>query len=89
MTLSPDQVALVAAVAHRARTVAELATSLRVPAGDLERELRSLAKLGMVEARMDKCPLCQHIFGGRLYSATEQGLLELAQSPLIRQAVSA
>jgi DNA-binding transcriptional ArsR family regulator len=89
MSLTADQVALIAAVAHRERTARELATSLGAPAGEIERQLRSLAKAGFVEARMDRCPLCQHIFGGRLYRPTEQGLLVLADSPLVRRTAAA
>jgi DNA-binding transcriptional ArsR family regulator len=87
--LTRSQVALVAAVGHRERTPSELAASLNEKPSDLERSLVALRKLGLVDARMDRCPLCQHIFGGRLYRATDQGLLLLAESPLMRRAAIA
>jgi DNA-binding transcriptional ArsR family regulator len=85
VALSHDQVALLAAVAHRERTPAELAAALKDRPGEIDRQLRALRKLAVVEARMDVCPLCKHVFGGRIYSATEQGLLLLAESPLLRR----
>lgn len=89
MILTPDQVALVAAVAHRERTPSELAVTLNGKPAELERQLVALRKLGAVDARMDRCPLCRHVFGGRLYGATEQGLLAVAESPLLRRAARA
>lgn len=85
--LAPDQVALIAAVADRPRTPTELAVTVAGKTADIEAQLRSLRKLGLVEARMAKCPLCLHFFGGRVYEPTEQGLLVLAASPLVRNAM--
>lgn len=88
-TLTADQMILVATVADRERTPAELAAYLKRPAGEIDRQMRGLRKLGLIEARMDKCPLCEHVFGGRVYSATTDGLLVVAGSPLLRRATRA
>jgi DNA-binding transcriptional ArsR family regulator len=84
-TFTPDQLALVAAVAHRERTPSELAAALHEKPGDIDRRLTALRRLGLVEARMDTCPLCRRVFGGRVYRASDHGLLALAESPLLRR----
>lgn len=89
MSLSTDQVALLAAVAHRERTPAELAAAIGGTAHEMERRLRVLRRLEVVKAHVDICPLCQHVSGRRVYRATEQGVVALSESPLMRGAAIA